>query len=148
MIKTEFFNKMQRPNVLVHITSDLNHNGYFYPRIPENRLIGGKEDTQTKRVCCAQDIDGCLTSLSISNIGIFKVFLIDIDKYEIRNNVIFSKELYENNLVEDAYITGECWITKEINVLEEDSYIIAIKVVINRIATFLLYFYISMIYYT
>lgn len=126
MRKTEFLKKIKSEKVIVHITKDLNHNGYFYPRIPKNRLIGGIEDSNTNRICCAEDINGCLTSLSCCNTGLFKVFLIDVDKYNIRNNVIFSQELYKKNLVEDAYITKECWITTEINVLEEDTYIIAI----------------------
>lgn len=127
MSKKEFFERIKNNNIIIHISKDLNHSGYFYPRVPKNRLVKGKEDSSVNRICCSETICGCLTSLTIHNPGVFKVFLIDVNKYGIRDKVIYSQELYKNKLVEDAYITKECWITTEIQVLEEDSYIVAIN---------------------
>lgn len=127
MSKKEFFEKIKSESVIIHISKDLNHKGHFYPRIPKNRLMGGEENSDINRICCSETIDGCLTSLTVCNPGVFKIFLIDIDKYGIRDKVIYSQELYKKKLVEDAYITKECWITTEVKILEEDSYLVAIN---------------------
>ena len=64
MNKEEFLRRMNNPNIYLHITKDLNHNGKFFIRIPEDRLIGWNEDSKTPRIYVAEDLNGCLKRAS------------------------------------------------------------------------------------
>lgn len=126
MNKNDFLKKMHNPNVYLHITKDLNHNGEFTTRIPKDRLIGWQEDDKTPRICAAESLDGCLTATGINEETLVKVFFIDIEKLGLTDNIITWEYLYEKNLVTDAVYTKEAWITKDFSVLEEDSVIISL----------------------
>lgn len=129
MNKHDFLKKMNNPNVYLHITRDLNHNGEFLPRIPKDRLLGWNEDDTTPRVCVAENLDNCLTSTGINEETIIKVFFIDIEKLGLTDDIVKWEELYRKNLVTDALYTKEAWITKEFSVPEEDSVIITLDTV-------------------
>ena len=126
MNKLEFLNKMNNPNIYMHITMDLNHNGVFKPRIPDNRLISWNEDDMTLRVCVAENLNGCLSGASIDRNTLVKVFFIDINKLGLENYIVKWNELYEKDLVTDSVYTKEAWILKEFKVDEEDSVIISL----------------------
>ena len=127
MNKTQFLSKMKDSNIYLHVTKDLNHNGIFNPRIPEDRLLGWNEDSKTPRVCVAEDLNGCLTGASIDENIFVKVFFVDVKKLGLENDIIKWEELYQKDLVTDAVYTKEAWILKDFKVDEEDSAIIALN---------------------
>ena len=126
MNKLEFTNKMNNPNIYMHITKDLSHNGVFKLRVPDNRLETWNEDDTTLRICVAENLNGCLTGASIDKNTLIKVFFIDITKLGLENHIVKWNELYENDLVTDAVYTKEAWILKEFTVDKEDSAIISL----------------------
>ncbi|MFW5962147.1 MAG: hypothetical protein ACOCQR_00850 [bacterium] len=137
--------------VLYHITYNLKHDGIFIPKIPSKRLnvynynentdmIIVKnnilEEDQIKRVCVSKTVEGCLSSMPRANFFLkesfkkkgnkFKVFKIDTKKLNI-DNVLDEKFLYQKDLVRDAEVTKECWITESFIVSEVDSFIIEVE---------------------
>ena len=124
MNKNDFFNKMNNPNIYMHVTEDLNHNGHFVPRIPLSKLIS--EDNKTPRVCVAENLKGCLLGADISKNTLIKVFFVDIEKLNLTNHIVKWRELFSNNLVLDSIVTKEAWILKEFKIRKEDTVIISI----------------------
>lgn len=123
------------PKKLYHVTLDMEHNGVFSPRIPASRMK--TEDATTKRICVADSIEGCLTAspfgahyLSESLLetdDCIKVFVIDTEKLGLTSaEVISPDDLYQSGKVEDAYLTGEHWLLKDITIPEEDHSILKI----------------------
>lgn len=120
--------------ILYHITRDMDHNGYFYPEIPEAILVG--ENEEIPRVCTSKTIEGCLGSMpgggkrleeTMDDYGdIFKVFKIDTKKLKIRH-VLESQELTEDKLVFDANLSDECWILDDFQVPNEDIFFIKVE---------------------
>lgn len=129
MNKIEFLSKMKDPNIYMHITKDLSHNGKFVARVPENRLVGWNEDAKTPRVCVAEDINGCLTGAGIDEETLIKVFFIDVEKLNLKDSLIRWETLYKEDLVTDSVYTKEAWILKDFEVSEEDSVIVSLKCV-------------------
>ena len=127
MNKIDFLSRMKNPNIYMHVTKDLNHNGEFTPRVPENRLKDWNEDDKTPRVCVAEDLNGCLTGASIDENTLIKVFFIDIKKLGLEDSIVKWNELYEKDLVTDAVHTKEAWILKSFQVDEEDSIIVSLN---------------------
>ena len=111
----------------MHVTKNLQHNGEFTPRVPENRLKGWNEDDKTHRICVAEDLNGCLTGAGIDENTLVKVFFIDIEKLELEDSIVKWNELYEKDLVTDAVHTKEAWILKSFQVDEEDSIIVSLN---------------------
>ena len=127
MKKQDFLTKMNNPNVYLHITEDLNHNGEFKSRIPQDRLIRWNEDDKTPRICVSENLDGCLTATGIDKHTLVKVFFIDIEKLNLKDNLVTWEHLYQNDLVTDAVYTKEAWITKDFTVSQEDSVVIMLE---------------------
>lgn len=118
---------------LYHISLDLEHNGIFELRIPENAHFYG-EESHTPRICFASSLEGCLTALPLGvynlaerleeSENIIKVFKLDLSKYNIPNhNVISPETLFSKKYVSDARVTGEHWITKSLKFQTEDFYL-------------------------
>lgn len=123
--------------IYYHVSTKLNHNGIFEPRVPQSRHKQA-EDDRTPRVSVAPTIESCLTAipgggieleeLNIQLRGYYLVFRIDTDKLGIQEKFIVDADtLYENDWVRDADATNEHWITVPFTVPEED--IFAIKVI-------------------
>lgn len=120
--------------IFFHVSTDLNHNGIFVPRIPANRHRQA-EDDKIPRISVAPTIEDCLTAipgggssldeLNIELRGYYRIFRIDTEKLGIQNeHIVNSKTLYENDFVRDADVTNEHWITTPFSVPQEDSFII------------------------
>lgn len=120
-----------------HITTDLTHNGYFYPRVPAYRHPDG-EDATISRISVSDSIESCLGAIPGGGIdlegtnsiqrGYYRVFEIDINKLGISPSAVKDYlYLYEKGLVPDAKATHEYWITEPFQVPEEDSYIIQLQ---------------------
>lgn len=110
---------------------DINVNDYIYPRVPENTL--STEDKTIPRICTSESIDGCLTGIGVSHIGInglkelidqgkepkdinlFNIlFPFTIVKFNINKkspDVLLSGKVIEYG-VDDAFHSGETWITQ------------------------------------
>lgn len=123
------------PKKLYHVSLDLKHSGVFSPRVPESRM--DTEDAVTARFCVADSIEGCLTAspfgghyLSESLLetdDCVKIFEIDTEKLGLTSSdVMFPNDLYQSGQLDDAYLTGEYWILKEIIVPAEDQQVVRI----------------------
>lgn len=123
--------------VFYHVSPDLKHNGEFIPRVPYNRHEE-MEDNKTHRVCVSPSIEGCLTAipgggsgfldLCEEQRGYFLLFRIDTEKLGIpQENIISDEELFQKDLVRDADISKEHWITCPFTVPKEDKIIIKIE---------------------
>lgn len=107
--------------ILYHATMNLDPIEEFIPRIPINRFIG--EDETTPRVCLSSSISGCLTAapfggskltenIYLSNGSNRLIRVYEFDATLIREeNIIGPEYLYKNDIVRDAEITGEHWVT-------------------------------------
>lgn len=122
--------------VYKHISTDLKHNGVFKPRIPSCRHQD-HEDAVIPRISVAPSIEDCLTAipdggmnlerLNLERRGLYLLMTIDTEKLGItENDIITSETLYQKDLVRDADITNEVWITKEFRVPKEDMQIIKV----------------------
>lgn len=126
---------------LYHLTKDLNHDGRFFPRIPNCRAE--IEDNTTPRICFANSIEGALTALPVpagssflelnESFGcVWKVFELETD--DIPNDAIISpKELYEEGKVLDSWLTGEYWLTQPIDLSQSAYYIIVNELDVDEI---------------
>lgn len=120
--------------IFYHVSTDLNHNGVFTPRIPQTRH-GDSENETIPRVCVGETIEDCLTAIpngggNLEDFnddigGFFKIFKIDTEKLNIREKDIISNEfLFQEDLVRDADITNEYWILTDFKVDAKDSFLI------------------------
>lgn len=124
----------ENKNVYCHITSDLEKDNYFYPRIPN--VIREDENCSIDRICVAETLEGALTAIPggagrlddylKESSFYFKVFLIDIEKLGI-TKMINAEELYKEDYVRDAEITGEHWILEPFTVPEENIFYIRLN---------------------
>lgn len=110
-------NRRNLKMLLYHISKDLNHNGVFEPRIPEIRMKG--ENEWIERICFSKTIEGCFTAIpeggQLLEKGIFRLFVLDTEKAGLNaDDIIDSDELYKQNYVGDADITGETWVLKKV----------------------------------
>lgn len=87
-----------------HCSRHLYENGtIFKPRVPINKMNG--EESEIKRVCTSQSIDGCLVAIGGFQIGdIVYVYMCDFDSNT------YKPSCYE---VPDVLFTGEEWITTD-----------------------------------
>ncbi|MBQ9000192.1 MAG: hypothetical protein IJ086_16070 [Clostridium sp.] len=124
----------ENKNIYCHISSDLSEDNYFYPRIPD--ATREDENSEINRVCVAKTLEGALTAIP-NGAGrldtyleqssyYFKVFIIDTEKLGI-NKIMSAEELYKNDYVRDAEITGEHWILEEFEVPQEDVFYIRLN---------------------
>ncbi|WCK57384.1 hypothetical protein PP175_25290 (plasmid) [Aneurinibacillus sp. Ricciae_BoGa-3] len=120
--------------IFYHVSTNLRHPGVFEPRIPSFRHKQA-EDTTTPRISVAPTIEDCLTAipnggagleeLNTEQRGCYLIFKIDTEKLGITDDqVVTSEVLYEKDLVRDADVTNEHWITVPFTVPAEDQFII------------------------
>ena len=119
----------------IHVSLEVGDSNSFYPRVPESR--SPKEDSFTKRVCVARNLEGALTAIPggsaclgsslADHSNVLKVYGINCEKLGITSaDIISDSTLYEKGMVDDAYLTEEYWITKSFIVPDEDVYFITI----------------------
>lgn len=124
--------------IFYHVSTNLRHPGKFEPRIPSCRHKA-QEDSETPRISVAPTIEDCLTAIpnggghldemNIQQRGYYLVFKIDTEKLGIEDeHIVASDTLYERDLVRDADISNEHWITKSFEVPEEDCFLIKLIV--------------------
>lgn len=120
--------------IFYHVSTNLDHSGYFEPRIPSTRHMG-LEDAKTPRISVSTSIEKCLSAipnggayldeLNDTQRGYYLVFRIDTEKLGItEEQIITSNSLYEDDRVQDAFVTEEHWITIPFGVPQEDQYLI------------------------
>ena len=120
--------------IFYHVSTNLKHNGKFYPRVPDCRHQD-QEDSRTPRISVANTIEDCFTAipnggsrldeLNIQRRGYYLIYRIDTEKLRIPNDsIVSSDELYEKDLVRDAGFTNEHWLTVPFEVPEEDRFMI------------------------
>ena len=123
--------------IYYHISTELEHDGVFTPRIPDIRHKQ-QEDVTIGRVSVAPSIADCFTAipngggrldeLNIMQRGYYLVVKVDTEKLGIQEeDMMFSEELYEKDLVRDADFTNEVWITKPFKVDADDMFLIQLK---------------------
>lgn len=121
--------------ILYHLSTNIVHDGNFEPRIPQCRCV--EENSDIARVCVATSLEGCfsaipdggmrLDELNMRTRGYYLIFKIDTEKLHIKDeNIISDRVLYEKDLVRDAEVTGEHWITCTFQVPKEDQIIIKV----------------------
>lgn len=120
--------------IYYHLSTNIYHEGIFEPRIPLIRHRD-QEDDSISRISVAPTIEDCLTAipnggylldgLNLQQRGYFLIFKIDTEKLGIGNeHIVQTKTLYEQDLVRDADVTNEVWITTPFKVPEEDRFLI------------------------
>lgn len=90
----------------------------FKPKVPSAIMNG--EDHEIPRICLCKTIEGCINAASWghSNIQyrklkeVFRIYIFDENDIT-KQNIISSDELWEKQLVPDAYITGEVWVINQ-----------------------------------
>lgn len=124
------------------MSTNLFHDGVFFPRVPQSRHPLG-EDDKTPRVSVSTSVAGCFTAipgggdeldwLLKKQAGIFKLFQINTEKLGILNDqIIPPSTLFQNHSVIDATFSNEHWILTSFEVPTEDSHIIMIKELNNE----------------
>lgn len=85
----------------------------FIPRIPNEILEN--EDITTPRICVSTSLEGCLNAVPWGRLNFDYIPMCQpIRVYEFdENDYISSLELFSSNKVEDAMLTGECWLLQE-----------------------------------
>lgn len=125
----------QLPKKLYHVSLDLNHPGIFDLRVPESRMKD--EDSVTPRICVSDSIEGCLTASAfgahylgeslMETDDLMKVFVIDTEKLGLTSSdVITPEQLYQYGKVDDANLTNEHWILKELVIPAEDQMVVKV----------------------
>lgn len=125
----------QLPKKLYHVTLDLDHPGVFEARVPKSRMKS--EDNTIPRICVSDTVEGCLTSTPfgshyldeslMENSDLIKIFVIDTEKLGLLSSDILSpSELYQDGKVDDAMLTNEHWILRNITVPEEDHMVVTV----------------------
>lgn len=92
---------------LFHLSFDENLTS-LRAQIPEC-AINGYEDTNIKRVCFSNSIDGCLSALQSGKVTLF---------IYVPNEAIGENEIYHPSIreVRDAEFTHEIWIKRDVKV--------------------------------
>lgn len=129
---------------LYHVSADINriHN-IFVPRIPLDRMEG--ENITTSRICVSKTIEGALSAFPEGGLRLDSLYdcrtesiIIRVYEFEVsKKNIIDDKILYEKGWVNDANLTQECWIIK--NIKPQEIYDIEIKNFQEGIADLLTY---------
>lgn len=111
--------------ILYHVSTDLDHDGLFTPRIPSDIEDGDGEDNTIKRVCFSSSIEGCLGSMPDGGRGLrkyikkrksnrfVKVFILCVENF---TGTVLSPSSV-SNFVEDAYIHQEYWVLHPVRIL-------------------------------
>jgi hypothetical protein len=120
--------------IYYHVSTDVHHSGVFEPRIPSCRHKQA-EDSSIPRISVAPSIEDCFTAipnggshldvLNMERRGYYLIFRIDTEKLGIsEEHIISSDTLFQKDLVRDAEITNEHWITTPFVVPDEDRFMI------------------------
>jgi hypothetical protein len=123
--------------IYYHLSTNLKHNGIFKPGIPPVRHKE-QEDATIPRVSVAPEMSDCfmaipgggtfLENLNLEQRGYYLIFKIDTEKLGIHpEHIVSSEPLYEKDLVRDAGVTNECWITVPFTVPKEDTFMIRLQ---------------------
>lgn len=123
--------------IYYHVSTELQHDGVFIPRIPDIRHKQ-QEDASIERVSVAPTIEDCFTAipngggrldeLNMMQRGYYLIVKVDTEKLGIQKKNIFeSDELYEKDWVRDANFTNEVWITTPFKVEQEDMFLIRLE---------------------
>lgn len=114
MNKSELLKKINKNDVLIYVTKNLNHDGIFKKESNfnnlENMFFNTLEDFFT---------------VTNSTPGIFKMFFIDINKHDI-NNDITSYKPQKELLKQKEYNCLISYVKSDIKVNKDESYILAI----------------------
>lgn len=114
---------------LIYGTRNIDPDALVYPKIPLNRMDG--EDNAIPRICTSTSLDGCLTGVGPSHIGLHSLQenLIDHDGFDAdsllfpftvlqfemsRNDPALMRTGKVAKYVPDAWMSEECWITKPV----------------------------------
>jgi len=111
--------------ILYHASLNLDIVEEFVPRVPSQAIRCMDEDGTIERVCVTSSISGALTaapwggSSFAENIDLYPtnrlIRIYEFDTEKISNDSIVGPEyLYKSDLVRDAEITGEHWITEPV----------------------------------
>lgn len=121
--KSIFLEPINVPTML-HLSRDPNLN-IMEPRIPtylhrENIKEAGLEDHLLSRISFAPTINGCLLGIQInekefSNSSNITLYVYKAE-YVAQKNILPNDYLVENELIYDAHITGESWVTSPVKV--------------------------------
>lgn len=114
----------------------------FTPRIPteQSRIEG--EDRTVPRICVAKTIEDCLTGFPEGGYRLegncpMLIRVYEFDEKDIQQeNVVRAPELFLQNIVPDAWITGEHWIVNQ-SVKPKQHYLIEIREVEIKDAPFI-----------
>lgn len=114
MNKSELLKKINKNDMLIYITKNLNHDGIFKKESNfnnlENMFFNTLED---------------FFIVTSSKPGIFKIFFIGINKYDI-NNDITSYKPQKELLKQKEYNCLISYVKSDIKVNKDESYILAI----------------------
>lgn len=121
--------------LLYHVSTDLNFNSKFIPRIP--KCMAHNENSTIPRICFSETLEGCFSAmpdggikieqLIKNNEGKFRVYKLDLSKTLVnQSDILTPQNLWENDFVDDADLTLEYWILKPIEFQEKDSFIIQV----------------------
>ena len=75
------------------------------PRVP--KTVGTGEDTEIKRICVSQSINGCLTSIGCN---LYINDTVYVYKCDVNQDCVVQPTINE---VPDCFLTGENWLMKE-----------------------------------
>jgi hypothetical protein len=110
--------------ILYHVSVNLDHDGEFFPDIPDSAFYVDEEDSITPRICFSDSINGCLGSIPDGGRGLkdyissvdskFKVFILATEKYNVR--ILTPEEIADR--VPDALIHREYWVLDPITINE------------------------------
>lgn len=114
----------------------------FTPRIPNEQSRIEGEDRNIPRICVAKSIEDCLTGFPEGGYQLegncpmlIRIYEFDEDIVQ-PENVVRAPELFLNQLVPDAWVTGEHWILNQ-TLKPSRSYLIQIREVVIEDAPFI-----------
>lgn len=107
--------------MLYHISTDTTKViKLFYPRIPKSNKRMKEENDYIPRICLGKSINDCLSAIpdggyhfqSSEESKILRIYEFNTEQIE-ENNLIPASSLYFSDWVQDAWVTGECWVVNQ-----------------------------------
>lgn len=114
----------------------------FTPRIPSEQSRIEGEDRTIPRICVAKTIEDCLSGFPEGGYKLegncpMLIRVYEFDEKEIDNeNIVRAPELFLENIVPDAWVTGEHWVVNQ-TLKPKNHYVIQIKEVEIQDAPFI-----------
>lgn len=115
---------------LYHVSLDTEERYVFTPKLPNIPQMD--EEMITPRICLSDSIEGCLSAVAWGGLDFEDLFDEDywsapIMVYEFEEEPTVGPEyLYENDLVRDAELTQEYWVTGR-KIVPTNSYLIRVS---------------------